>query len=308
MTEKKKDPREGHRQRLREKFWEYGLEKLTDAEVLELLLSFGTPRRDCKLTARALLEKFGTLRDVFEASREELAAVPGAGPANIIAVKLVHAVSGKYLEKRLINREYISSSSQVLEYLRHDLESQDKEIFKVIYLNNDNAVISIEDISRGSISEAYVHPREVMERAIRQHSSSLVFVHNHPTGSIQPSDDDERLTRRLVHVAYLAEMQVMDHIILGHHGEYFSFRDQGMIMIYEQEIRETYRLKPLPSGGLLHEVNASRYYPKKVRGKGKGRSAGVGEEGLMVSQPGGYWVDDDVFEEMLRIFEEDEKE
>lgn len=286
MTDKKKDPREGHRQRLRDKFLEHGLEKLTEAEVLELLLSFGTPRRDCKLTARAMLEKYGTLRDVFEAEPGELASIPGAGPANIVAVKLVHAIAGKYLEKRLINRNYLSSSIQVLEYLRHDLESRDKEIFKVIHLNSDNMVLAVEDISLGSISEAYVHPREVMERAIALHSSSLVFVHNHPSGGIEPSEDDQRLTRRLVHVAYLAEMKVMDHIILGHGGDYFSFRDNGLIKLYEEEIRETYRLKPRPAGGLLHEINASVYYPKKMRGKGKSGSGGV-----MVSEYVKGWDD-----------------
>ena len=145
MTCKKKESREGHRQRLKDKFWEHGLDKLTDAEVLELLLSFGTPRRDCKLTARAMLEKFGTLRDVIEADRSELAKIPGAGPSNIVAIKLLHAIAGKYLEKRLIQRDYLSGSAQVLEYLRHDLESRDKEIFKLIHLNNDNQVLAVAD-------------------------------------------------------------------------------------------------------------------------------------------------------------------
>lgn len=295
---KTKDPREGHRQRLREKFWAHGLDKLTEAEVLEILLSFGTPRRDCKLTARAMLERFGSLRDVFEADRELLAQVPGAGPANIIALKLVHAIAGKFLEKRLINRDYLTSSEEVRKYLRHDLESQDKEIFKVIYLNNDNVIISIEDISRGSVSEAYVHPREVLERAITLRGSSLVLVHNHPTGSVEPSEDDQRLTRRMVHIAYLAEMKVLDHIIIGQGGDDFSFRANGLIMIYEQEIRETYRLKPRAGGGLLHEMNASTYHPKKLRGPGKNAAAGgrvlPGADAVMVAARNKGWIDDDL--------------
>lgn len=286
-----RDPREGHRQRLREKFWDYGLDKMTDAEVLELLLSFGTPRRDCKMTARAMLEKFGTIRDVFEAPREELATVAGAGPANVVAVKLIHAVSGKYLEKRLIQRDYLASSAQVLEYLRHDLESSDKEVFKLIHLNSDNKVLAMEDISQGSISEAYVHAREVLERAIGLKSSSLVFVHNHPSGCPEPSEADQRLTRRLVHLAYLAEMIVMDHIIMGHGGDYFSFRDRGMISLYEQEVRETYRLKPRPGGGLMHETNASTYYTKKVMKAGKGRK--TGSEAMTVAEGPARWENAD---------------
>lgn len=291
LAEKIKDHREGHRQRLREKFWDYGLDKMTDAEVLELLLSFGTPRRDCKLTARAMLEKFGTIRDVFEATREELATVAGAGPANVVAVKLIHAVSGKYLEKRLIQRDYIASSAQVLEYLRHDLENSDKEVFKLIHINSDNKVLAVEDVSHGSISEAYVHAREVLERAIGLKSSSLVFVHNHPSGCPEPSEEDQRLTRRLVHLAYLAEMTVMDHIILGHGGDYFSFRDRGMISLYEQEVRETYRLKPRPGGGLMHEINASTYYSKKVRKAGQARKAD--SEAVTASEGPARWQNTD---------------
>lgn len=269
MSENKKDPREGHRGRLRDKFLNYGLEKLTEAEVLELLLSFGTPRKDCKQSARDLLDMFGTIRDVFEADPTLLAAVSGVGPANIVAIKLVHAVAGRYLERRLVGRSYLTSSAQVLEYLRHDLESLDKEVFKVIYLNNNNVIINIEDLSQGSITGAHVHPREVLERAVTLKATCLVFVHNHPSGNTRPSEDDHKLTRRLVHVAYLAEMMVLDHIIVGKQGEYFSFKDQGLILIYEQEVRETYRLNPRPSGGLLHESIPAAYGPVKLKASRK---------------------------------------
>ncbi len=158
MTERKKDPREGHRQRLRDKFLEHGLDKLTDAEVLELLLTFGTPRRDCKITARAMLERFGSIREVFEADPVLLAQIAGAGPTNIVAIKFIHAVAGKFLEKSLKGRDYLNSPEQVIAYLRHDLESRDKEIFKLFHLDNNNAIIEVEDLSRGTVSEAHVAP------------------------------------------------------------------------------------------------------------------------------------------------------
>ncbi|MGL4208692.1 MAG: RadC family protein [Candidatus Adiutrix sp.] len=259
MVAPKKKPQEGHRKRLRDKFMEHGIDKLTNAEILELLLSFGTPRKDCKLTARAMLEKFGTLRDVFEANDSLLSKIEGAGPANIVAIKFVHAVAGKFLEKRLVGRSYLSSSSHVLEYLRHSMESLEKEVFKVIYLDNNNAVICLENLSHGSIAEAHVHPREVLERAIALKSSCMVFVHNHPSGKVTPSEGDLKLTRRLVHLAYLGEMLVLDHIIIGKEGDFFSFKDNGLIILYEQEIRESYRLAPRPSGGLLHESNPVIY-------------------------------------------------
>lgn len=277
MADAKKDPREEHRKRLREKFMEHGLEKLTEAEVLELLLSFGTPRKDCKLTARAMLARFGTIRDVFEASSEDLAAIEGAGPANIVAIKFIHAVAGRFLEKRLVGRSYFNSSSQINEYLRHEMESLEKEVFKIIYLDHNNAIINIENVSQGSITGAHVHPREVLERAINLKSSCLVFVHNHPSGNIAPSEEDQRLTRRLVHITYLSEIMVLDHVIIGKNNEYFSFRDKGLISLYEQEIKETYKLNPRPSGGLLHEANPVTYTPVRLKSRSKkGTLAGVG--------------------------------
>lgn len=248
---------------------EHGLEKLTDEEVLELLLSFGTPRKDCKQVARAMLKEFGTIRDVFEAGPELLARIVGAGPTNIVAIKFIHAVAGRFLEKRLLGRDYLGSTHQVVEYLRHNLESLDKELFKVIHLDNNRLILAIEDISRGTIGEAYVHPREVIERGIALRSSGLIFVHNHPGGNIYPSESDQRLTRRLVHLAYLAEMVTIDHIIIGQNGEYFSFKDEGMINLYEQEVNATYRIIPEKGSGgdLLHEINGLTYQPRKKKSR-----------------------------------------
>lgn len=267
MTVKKKDAREGHRRRLRDKYLAHGLEKLTDEEVLELLLSFGTPRRDCKETARAMLKNFGTIRDVFEADSELISQIPGAGPANIVAIKFIHDVAGKYLEQRLLGKIYLSSSAQVLEFLRHDLENKDKEIFKVIYLDSNNVIICVENISYGSLTGAYVYSREILERAFILRSTALVFVHNHPSGNIKPSDADLRLTRRLVHLAYLAEMKVVDHLIVGRGGFFFSFKDENLIQVYENEVRNTYYLPPRATGGLLHEKIQAKYTRIKLKVK-----------------------------------------
>lgn len=118
----------------------------------------------------------------------------------------------------------------------------------------------------------------------------MVFVHNHPTGSIEPSKDDQRLTRRLVHIAYLAEMKVMDHIIMGHGGDYFSFRDKGLLMLYEDEVRQTYNIDPRPGGALLHEVDASVYYPKKIKSRAKSTSLENGN--TMISQEEKTWKEE----------------
>lgn len=235
-----KDPRAGHRERLREKFLQGGLDRFTPAEVIELLLTFGTPRRDCKQAARGLLEAFGSIRAVFEAEGSELARVNGVGPSNIVALKFIYAVAGRYLEQRLVGADYLSSSKKVHEYLKHHLENLSKEIFKVIYLDGANAVLNLEDLSRGTVGGAVVHPREVIERALIHRASGLVFAHNHPSGKTKPSPEDFRLTRQLVHCARLVEMNVVDHLIIGKGAEYFSFRDQGHLARYENEFRQFY--------------------------------------------------------------------
>ena len=230
----------GHRQRLRDKYLAHGLDKFTDEEIIELLLTFGTPRRDCKQTARSLLAEFGDIRSVFEAAPETLRAVEGVGPSNIVAVKFIYDVSGRYMEQSLIGREYLSSSQKVMAYLKHYLENLDKEIFKVIYLDAANGVIALEDASQGTVGGAHVHTREIIERALTLRTSGLVFVHNHPSGRTRPSGDDIRLTRQLVHAAFLVEMKVVDHLIIGRGRSYFSFRDQGHLSRYETEIGSYY--------------------------------------------------------------------
>jgi len=283
-----KDPREGHRQRLREKFLNHGLSKFTDAEVLELLLSFGTPRRDCKATARAMLKKFGTIREVFEASREELAGIAGAGPSNIVAIKFIHAVSGKYLRQRLTGKDYLESSKEILEYLRFEMESLDREIFKIIFLDDNNIILGLEDLSQGTINTTLADPRDIVKRSLAFNATALIVVHNHPSGNIQPSTADMRFTRRLVHVTHITGMLLCDHIIIGRNGEYFSFADKGMLLLYLQEVRDTYNFEPYEKGGLRHEQIPLVYNDVKLKPRKKREKAAAADEPL--SAPAGVYV------------------
>jgi DNA repair protein RadC len=144
-------------------------------------------------------------------------------------------------------------------YLRHSMENLPREVFKVIFLDSSNVVISVDELSTGTVTAAYLHARTFLEKAIEYNSTYMVLAHNHPSGKTVPSEDDQKLTRRLVHVAYVAEMVVLDHLIIGKDGEYFSFRDQGLISLYEGEVRETYQSQPMANGGLLHEHNPVTY-------------------------------------------------
>ncbi len=267
--DKKKYPAAGHRQRLRDKFQLHGLDKFTEAEVLELLLTFGTPRRDCKPIARALLSKFGTLREVFEAAPADLASVRGAGSMNILAIKFIQAVAGKYLEQRLKGRSYCGCAKELSAYLRHEMENLPKELFKAVYMDQASRILDIVDVAQGTISSASVYPRELVELAIKLNSCCLVLVHNHPSGNVSPSEEDQRLTRHLVHLSSLVGMKMLDHIIIGKNGTFFSFREHGLMDIYEREARAFYRLS-LPSAALTAQSEEGEG-PPKAPPKGRSR-------------------------------------
>jgi len=233
-SEERRKRAEGHRQRLRDKFLAHGLGKFTDEEMLELLLTLGTPRRDCKEIARRALKGFGSLRLVLEADLAELQAIEGIGPKNAFGLKLIHEVGRKFLEERLIERDYLTSSRQVFEYLHHAMRDLKREVFKVIFLNSRNQVLAVEDLFEGSLTSSAVYPREVIQRSLHHNASTLVFAHNHASGDILPSRQDKLVTRDLVFVARVMGMRVLDHIIVGSDNDYFSFAETGLIKEYER--------------------------------------------------------------------------
>jgi DNA repair protein RadC len=225
----------GHRARLREKFLDHGLEKLTDEETVELLLTLATPRRDCKQAAREALSRFNGLPGVLEASVGELQQVPGIGPKNALGLKLVHEVARKFLRERLVGREFMASSREVYEYLVHSLRDLKKEVFKVIFLNGRNEVIEVKTLFEGSLTSSAVYPREVIKSALEHHAAALVFAHNHPSGDPAPSAQDFTITRELLVAARLMGIKVLDHLVIGR-NRYYSFADQGHIRAWEAEL------------------------------------------------------------------------
>ncbi len=226
----------GHRERLRQKFLTYGLSAFTDEEVLEMLLTFGTPRRDCKPAAREALRCLGGLAQVLEAPLEELLKIKGIGPKNALALKFIHEVARRFLAQRLKDRPYFSSSKEVYEYLAHSMIDLKKEVFKVIYLDSRNHIIAVEELFQGTVNESIVYPREVMERALKHHASALVMAHNHPSGDPTPSPADIRLTKHLLLAARLLQIRILDHLIIAK-GGYFSFADEGILSRLETEVQ-----------------------------------------------------------------------
>lgn len=222
----------GHRKRLREKFIRSGLKGFHDYETVELLLTLGSPRKDCKPQAKEALRRFKTLRGVLEAPPGELQQIDGIGPHSVFGIRLVQEVAREFLKEKIMDKPVYRSSQEIFDYLYHSMRDLKREVFKVIYLNSQNQIIEIVDLFEGTINSSAISPREVIEGAIKYHAVSLIFIHNHPSGAPEPSRDDKDVTRELVYAGAIMQIKVLDHIIIGD-NRYYSFAGEGLIEAYE---------------------------------------------------------------------------
>lgn len=226
---------DGHRQRLRERFLKSGLDGFHDYEVIELLLALATPRKDCKDAAKAALKRFRSLQGVLEAPPEELCEVPGIGPKNLVALKLIHAAADRYLARKITRKDPLNNSRQLFDYLYHNLGGRSREHFKVIYLDARNRVLTEETLFKGTLTASSVYPREVIKAALQHQAAALIFAHNHPSGDPSPSTDDLTLTRQLILSCRAVGITVHEHIVVGD-GRYFSFADEGIVERLRREV------------------------------------------------------------------------
>ena len=224
----------GHRERLRKRFLEGGLERFSDEEAIEFLLTLGTPRGDLRLSAREALKRFGGLSSVLSAPLEKLIEIKGIGPKNALYLKLVHQVARRYLRDKAEANAFFGSSSAVFDYLFHSMRDLKREVFKVLFLNRKNELILDKDLFFGTLTGSAVYPREVMTLALEHRAAGLVLVHNHPSGDPAPSPEDHSLTRDMVWAARLLSIQILDHIVIGNNA-YYSYADEGLIKQYVSE-------------------------------------------------------------------------
>ena len=220
----------GHRQRLRERFLSVGLSGFAEHEVLELVLTLVIPRRDVKPYAKLLLDQFGSLRGVLDASPEDLKTVEGIGDAAITALGIIKAVAETYSQEGIETQSADFSMDDLAAFWRMRIGSLQTEVFEVAYLDSARHLITngIERLAEGTLNRAAVYSRRVMEAAVKRQAAGLVFAHNHPNGVAQPSDQDKLLTRSLVLAAQTLEINIVDHLIIAK-NDVFSFREKGLL-------------------------------------------------------------------------------
>ena len=225
---------QGHRQRLRDRFMKSGLSGFQDYEVIELLLTLATPRKDCKDAAKSALKRFKTLQGVFEATPSELLEIEGIGPANQIALRLVRESAERYLSNRLSDRDVIKHPKDLLDYLNMAIRDKRKECFMAVFLNAKNKVMACETLFTGTLTASSVYPREVVQRALEHQAAAVIFAHNHPSGDPEPSPEDVSVTRQLVFACRVMGITVHEHVIVGS-GSQYSFAEHGFIAQFNLE-------------------------------------------------------------------------
>ena len=168
----------------------------------------------------------------MEAASDDLQEITGIGPNNILGIRLIQEVSRRFLKDRMMSLPVCHSSQEVFDYLYHTLRDAKKEAFQVLFLDAKNQILEEKTFSEGTVDSSAVYPREIIQAALRFNASSLIFVHNHPSGDPTPSESDREITKELIFAALLIQIKVLDHIIIGN-NRYFSFADQGLVHEYE---------------------------------------------------------------------------
>ena len=218
----------GHRQRLRDKLLNNGSEALADYELLELVLSIAIPRRDVKPFAKDLINTFKTFGGVITANQSDLKQVKGVGDTVIATLKIIEASQIKTLKDKIENTSIISSWTELIDYCKLNIGNKDTEEFHILYLNTKCHLIKDETHSTGTINTSSVYPREILKEVLKIGATSIIIVHNHPTGDTTPSKADIQITNKIKETLKTIDVSLHDHLIVAK-GNYISFKMLGLL-------------------------------------------------------------------------------
>lgn len=218
----------GHRARLAARFEAVGDDALADYELLEILLFQALPRRDSKPIAKALLDRFVSFSGVLAASPNRLCEIDGIGENAARSLKLIQAAAKRYARDGVRSRPVLGSWQLVLDYCRAAMAFEEREQFRVLFLDKKNHLIADEIQQTGTVDHTPVYPREIMRRALELSATALILVHNHPSGDPHPSPADLVMTAKIVEAARPLGVVIHDHIVVGSAG-HASFKQLGLL-------------------------------------------------------------------------------
>lgn len=215
-------------ERPREKLLAHGPRALSDAELLAIFLRIGIPGKSAVDLARDLLQEYGGLRPLLESSRNDFCRGHGLGNAKYAQLQAVLEMGRRHLSATMKSGDLLTSPDLVRQYLSAQLRHQPREVFAVLFLDNQNRLIAYEELFFGTIDGASVYPREVVRRAMSHNAAALILSHNHPSGVAEPSQADQRITQRLQAALELIDVRVLDHMVVGD-TEVISFAERGLL-------------------------------------------------------------------------------
>ena len=215
-------------ERPREKLLARGAGALSDAELLAIFLRTGIPGHTAVDLARSLLQEFGGLRQLLGADQRHFCRGRGLGLAKYAQLQAVVEMSRRYLQQQLQESDALTSPAATRRYLQAQLRHYPHEVFSCLFLDNRHRVIAFEELFRGTIDGASVHPREVVKRSLAHNAAALILAHNHPSGVAEPSQADRQITAHLKQALSLVDIRVLDHIVIGE-GDPVSLAERGWV-------------------------------------------------------------------------------
>lgn len=219
---------DGHRQRIKERYAETGLDGFSDHTVLEFLLFYAVPRKDTNELAHLLLEHFGSLTAVLEADREDLMQVNGIGENAATLLSLIPQISRRYMEHRTVPKRQIKDSKDAAQYFVSKFAYEYNEVAYAMFLDSKHNIICTRQMARGVVNGLELSVRSLVETCLKLHAQAVIVAHNHPNASLTPSSEDEFFTMSLKKALYLVDIDLLDHIIVSG-DEYLSMKRYGLM-------------------------------------------------------------------------------
>ncbi|MDR2644718.1 MAG: DNA repair protein RadC [Endomicrobium sp.] len=229
MLEKKSKPHYlGHRSRLRNRFLETGFKGLADYEILELALTYVIPRKDVKPQSKSLIQEFGSLKQVFDADIKDLKKIKNLSAYSAGFLMFLRKFSSLYLSLRIKQQEKINSSLMAKDFLISSLSGEKIEKVYILTLDSGNRITSYKELESGTVNKSFLMPRKIAETALNNKAASIIIAHNHPGGTLKPSQSDIAATISVRKALESIEVFLLDHIIVSN-NDYFSFKEHSLI-------------------------------------------------------------------------------